>query len=112
MSSYGGKGRTLNAVLWTETAIGALFVLMRIYTRKFILRSAGWDDAFLFITLVGASPSSDCQQTISSSWTKATSTNLYSSFFLLRTHLSSPQRHSTVSDNTVQTSLLRTTFRR
>lgn len=52
MSSYGGRGPTVNAALWTETAIAAVFVFARVYTRVFILRSAGWDDALLIITLV------------------------------------------------------------
>ncbi|KAF4988167.1 hypothetical protein FDECE_15164 [Fusarium decemcellulare] len=52
MGSYGGRGHMLNAVLWTETVIATLFVVLRVYTRKVVLRSFGWDDFFLIITLI------------------------------------------------------------
>ncbi|KAK7421449.1 hypothetical protein QQX98_002147 [Neonectria punicea] len=52
MGSYGGRGPTVNAALWTETVVASIFVLLRVYTRKVILRSFGWDDFFLVITLV------------------------------------------------------------
>ncbi|KAF4960745.1 hypothetical protein FSARC_10374 [Fusarium sarcochroum] len=51
MSSYGGRGPTINAILWTESAIAIIFVALRVYTRKVILRSFGLDDFFLIITL-------------------------------------------------------------
>lgn len=41
MSSYGGRGPTVNAVLWAETAVAVVIVGMRIYTRKVILNSLG-----------------------------------------------------------------------
>ncbi|SPO06361.1 related to integral membrane protein pth11 [Cephalotrichum gorgonifer] len=52
MSSYGGRGPTVNAALWTEAVIAALFIFARMYTRIFILHSAGWDDFLLCVTLV------------------------------------------------------------
>ncbi|KPM36172.1 hypothetical protein AK830_g10396 [Neonectria ditissima] len=52
MGSYGGRGPTVNAALWTETVVAAIFVVLRVYTRKVILRSFGWDDFFLVVTLV------------------------------------------------------------
>uniref|UniRef100_A0A8H7NEJ2 Rhodopsin domain-containing protein n=1 Tax=Bionectria ochroleuca TaxID=29856 RepID=A0A8H7NEJ2_BIOOC len=50
--AYGGNGPMINAVLWTETAIAATFVLARCYTRRFILHSLGLDDYFLIISLL------------------------------------------------------------
>ena len=52
MSSYGGRGPTVNAALWTETALALILVMMRIYTRVKILRSFGWDDGLLILTWV------------------------------------------------------------
>ncbi|CAM1511889.1 Fc.00g094020.m01.CDS01 [Cosmosporella sp. VM-42] len=52
MGSYGGRGPTVNAILWVETVIATAFVVLRIYTRKVILRSLGLDDLFLLITLI------------------------------------------------------------
>ncbi|KAI5459432.1 hypothetical protein BGZ63DRAFT_361102 [Mariannaea sp. PMI_226] len=52
MSSYGGRGPTVNAVLWTETVLAGIFVLLRVYTRKVVLSSFGWDDFFLIITWI------------------------------------------------------------
>lgn len=42
----------LNAVLWVESCLAAVFVLGRCYTRLFIMRSAGFDDFCLLLTLV------------------------------------------------------------
>lgn len=52
MSSYGGRGPTINGVLWSETALAAVFVFARLYTRKFILRTQGLDDLFLILAWV------------------------------------------------------------
>jgi hypothetical protein len=52
MGSYGGLGPTVNAVLWTETVLGFFFTVARVYTRKKIQRSFGWDDAMLVATCV------------------------------------------------------------
>ncbi|KLU90385.1 hypothetical protein MAPG_09347 [Magnaporthiopsis poae ATCC 64411] len=51
-SVYGGRGPTVNGILWTETALAAIFALLRIYTRKAILHSLGLDDMFLFLTFL------------------------------------------------------------
>ncbi|KAI6785266.1 uncharacterized protein J7T54_006908 [Emericellopsis cladophorae] len=58
--SYGGRGPTLNAVLWTETVVATMFVFARCYTRLFILHSAGWDDFFLVLTLLLLAAYSAC----------------------------------------------------
>jgi hypothetical protein len=52
MGSYGGRGPTVNAVLWTEVVVASFFVFSRIYARKIILQSFGLDDFFLIGTLV------------------------------------------------------------
>ncbi|KAH9886350.1 hypothetical protein F4778DRAFT_477734 [Xylariomycetidae sp. FL2044] len=52
MSAYGGQGPMLNAILWTVLVVGALFVGARVYTRKAILRSVGWDDYLIVLTVV------------------------------------------------------------
>lgn len=52
MSSYGGRGPTINGVLWTETLLAAVFVGARVYTRRFIQRTQGWDDLFLLLAWV------------------------------------------------------------
>lgn len=49
---YGGRGPTINGVLWAETVVAAFFVFAKIYTRRFILRTHGWDDLFLFLAWV------------------------------------------------------------
>lgn len=52
MGSYGGLGPTVNAVLWVETVLGIFFTVLRVYTRKRILRSFGWDDGMLVATCI------------------------------------------------------------
>ncbi|RDL29797.1 uncharacterized protein BP5553_10662 [Venustampulla echinocandica] len=43
-NKLGGLGPTVIAVMWTETALALIFVLMRLWTRIRINRVAGWDD--------------------------------------------------------------------
>ncbi|ESZ95637.1 hypothetical protein SBOR_3985 [Sclerotinia borealis F-4128] len=45
-----GKGPTIVAVMWTETAIALVTISLRIYTRKFITRNVGLDDYLIIIT--------------------------------------------------------------
>lgn len=52
MSVYGGYGPMVNAVLWVETVVAAVFVGLRVYTRKFILNNLGWDDYLSVVALV------------------------------------------------------------
>jgi hypothetical protein len=52
MSAYGGKGPMTNAILWLEVVIFALFVALRLYTRKEILNSVGADDYLAVLALV------------------------------------------------------------
>ncbi|CAI7629589.1 unnamed protein product [Penicillium bialowiezense] len=52
MSYYGGLGPMTNAVLWVEVVVFALFVGLRLYTRKFILSAIGLDDYLVVVALV------------------------------------------------------------
>ena len=52
MSQLGGYGPTIIAVMWVETAISLLFVLMRIFTRIRLNRNAGWDDVLIAVSWV------------------------------------------------------------
>ncbi|KAJ5082210.1 hypothetical protein N7532_011253 [Penicillium argentinense] len=51
MSYYGGKGPMVNGVLWAEVLIFALFVGLRLYTRKEILNAVGADDYLCVLAL-------------------------------------------------------------
>lgn len=52
MSYYGGLGPMVNGVLWTEALLFALFVTLRLYTRKQILNAVGADDYLCILALV------------------------------------------------------------
>ncbi|CAM1504640.1 Fc.00g022310.m01.CDS01 [Cosmosporella sp. VM-42] len=52
MGAYGGRGPAVIGVLWTQSVVASIIVLLRVYTRKVILRSVGWDDLFLLITII------------------------------------------------------------
>lgn len=54
MGVYGGLGPMTNAVLWVEAVIFAIFVGLRLYTRKCILDSVGFDDYLVLIALLRA----------------------------------------------------------
>ena len=54
--SIGGYGPTIIAVMWTETAIALVFVLLRLWTRLRINYATGWDDYLLVITWVSNVP--------------------------------------------------------
>lgn len=47
------QGPRIAVVSWTLAAVAILFVAARLYTRLFITRKPGWDDAFIFFSLVG-----------------------------------------------------------
>ncbi|KAJ3538562.1 hypothetical protein NM208_g5860 [Fusarium decemcellulare] len=49
---YGGLGPMVNAVLWVQVVIFAIFVALRIYTRYSILHSIGLDDYLVVVALV------------------------------------------------------------
>ncbi|OQE38459.1 hypothetical protein PENCOP_c008G06352 [Penicillium coprophilum] len=51
MGVYGGLGPMTNAVLWVEVVVFALFVGLRLYTRKYILNSVGLDDYLVLVAL-------------------------------------------------------------
>ena len=55
MNAYGGLGPMVNAVLWVQVVIGAIFVGLRLYTRKVILNNVGWDDYLAIASLVSNS---------------------------------------------------------
>ncbi|RYO81191.1 hypothetical protein DL764_009795 [Monosporascus ibericus] len=52
MSAYGGLGPMVNAVLSLEVVIATLFVGLRLYTRRCILNTIGWDDYLTVSALV------------------------------------------------------------
>jgi hypothetical protein len=52
MSYYGGLGPMTNAVLWVVVVVFALFVALRLYTRKCILNAIGLDDYLVIAALV------------------------------------------------------------
>ncbi|KAM0549537.1 hypothetical protein ACHAPJ_009353 [Fusarium lateritium] len=49
---YGGLGPMINAVLWVQVVIFAVFVGLRLYTRAKILHSVGADDYLVIVALV------------------------------------------------------------
>ncbi|KAJ5577303.1 hypothetical protein N7535_004229, partial [Penicillium sp. DV-2018c] len=51
MGVYGGLGPMTNAVLWVEAVVFAVFVGLRLYTRKYILNSVGFDDYLVLMAL-------------------------------------------------------------
>lgn len=55
MGVYGGLGPMTNAVLWVQVVIFAVFVGLRLYTRKFILNAVGADDYLGMLSLVRGS---------------------------------------------------------
>lgn len=52
MGLLGGLGPMVNGVMWMQTALAFIFVVARIYTRRFIIRSLGWDDILIVVSLV------------------------------------------------------------
>ncbi|TVY13291.1 hypothetical protein LARI1_G008772 [Lachnellula arida] len=50
MPDIGGYGHTIITVMWLETAIALFFVLLRLWTRVRITRTAGWDDYLIVLS--------------------------------------------------------------
>ncbi|TVY88169.1 hypothetical protein LAWI1_G005805 [Lachnellula willkommii] len=50
MPDIGGYGHTIITVMWLETAIALVFVLLRLWTRVRITRTAGWDDYLIVLS--------------------------------------------------------------
>ncbi|KAF2119517.1 hypothetical protein BDV96DRAFT_642538 [Lophiotrema nucula] len=42
----------LNGVMWTQVALAATFIALRMYTRYFIIHNIGWDDIIMLVNLV------------------------------------------------------------
>lgn len=55
MAGIGGKGGTVVGVIWFENVLTYILVAARIYTRRYIRGSVGWDDLCLVITSVSLS---------------------------------------------------------
>jgi hypothetical protein len=45
-------GPILNGVMWLQVIISSVFIVLRIYTRYYIIRSLGWDDYMMVVNLV------------------------------------------------------------
>ncbi|KAH6639248.1 hypothetical protein C7974DRAFT_127860 [Boeremia exigua] len=45
-------GPILNGVMWFQVIISSIFIVLRLYTRYFIIRSLGWDDLVMTVNLV------------------------------------------------------------
>ncbi len=42
----------LNVVMWTQVCIATVFVVLRMYTRYYLIRNVGWDDLLMIVNLV------------------------------------------------------------
>ena len=56
MAFFGHNGPMIVTVMWTETIVALIFVLARLYTRSRIVRSIGWDDHLIAISMVFPTP--------------------------------------------------------
>jgi hypothetical protein len=45
-------GPVLNGVMWFQVIISSVFIVLRIYTRYYLIRSFGWDDLMMVVNLV------------------------------------------------------------
>lgn len=45
-------GPILNGVMWLQVILSSAFIILRIYTRYYIIRSLGWDDYMMVVNLV------------------------------------------------------------
>jgi hypothetical protein len=45
-------GPVLNGVMWFQVTISSVFIVLRIYTRYYLIRSLGWDDLMMVVNLV------------------------------------------------------------
>lgn len=48
-------GPILDGVMWLQVGISVVFVVLRIYTRYYIIRGLGWDDYMMVLNLVSQS---------------------------------------------------------
>ena len=46
------KGPLINRITWTETALASTAVIVRLYTRIFVIHSVGLDDWVMLFALV------------------------------------------------------------
>lgn len=46
------KGYIINIISWIGVVISSLFVVLRLYSRAFIIRSLGWDDAIMVFAAI------------------------------------------------------------
>jgi hypothetical protein len=53
-------GPILNGVMWLQVIISSVFIVLRIYTRYYIIRSLGWDDYMMVVNLVSEAPLDLC----------------------------------------------------
>lgn len=49
-------GPVLNGVMWMQVVLSSVFIVLRIYTRYYLIRSLGWDDFMMVINLVRQIP--------------------------------------------------------
>ncbi|KAJ4991168.1 hypothetical protein SVAN01_03296 [Stagonosporopsis vannaccii] len=52
MSKPEDYGPILNGVMWFQVIISSVFIVLRIYTRYYIIRNLGWDDLMMVVNLV------------------------------------------------------------
>ena len=45
-------GPILNGVMWFQVILSSIFIVLRIYTRYYLIRSLGWDDLMMVFNLV------------------------------------------------------------
>lgn len=45
-------GPILNGVMWGQVVISSVFIVLRVYTRYYIIRNLGWDDLMMIVNLV------------------------------------------------------------
>lgn len=46
------NGRLIIGIMWLETMLALVFVVLRIYTRARLIRNIGWDDHLISISMV------------------------------------------------------------
>lgn len=56
MAKPADLGPILNGVMWFQVMISSVFIVLRIYTRYYLIRSLGWDDLMMVVNLVSAKP--------------------------------------------------------
>ena len=43
-----------NVIIWVVTSIALIATVLRLYTRAFVVKRLGWDDALILFGMVGA----------------------------------------------------------